>query len=314
MVNIGFVLPLFLAVFTYFAVYYAEYKYCGLTCRCSITDDTLLVTGTGNIFGVHCARRAIIQEGLTSIGNNAFAGCAEMESVEIPPTVTTIGDYAFMGCEGLKEIKIPPTVTHIGTQAFSGCTRLERITIPPSVRFLGPEAFLICTALQNVTFHKNSSLRFVGEQAFAGCTRLEAFEFPDTVTSIREKTFLGCHSLKNVTIPGSVRYIGEEAFSRCRSLEELTMPYSVRFVDKGALTNCPKLRTVRYCGMDPIDSGMMFVKKPLLYVSRCYPENKTFFLRNRIEARNLSALDYCTCDGMSQKDKEAFSDCLGCVN
>lgn len=315
MVNFGFVLPLLLAVAAYFGVYYAEYRYCGLTCRCKITNDTLVVTGTGNIFGVHCARHAIIEGGLTSIGDNAFAGCAEMESVVIPPSVTHIGDYAFMGCEGLRTITIPQTTTFIGAQAFAGCTRLENFTVPPSVKFIGAQAFLGCTGLQNVTFFKkgnNSSLRFIGDQAFAGCTKLQLIELPATITSIRERTFLGCHSLRNIKIPNTVKYIGEEAFSRCRSLEELTIPHSVRLVDEAALTNCPALRVVRYCGKYPIDTKMMFVKKPDLLVSQCYPDDAPFFLRNRIQARNLSASNHCPCDGMTPEDRQAFSQCLRC--
>ena len=42
-----------------------------------------------------------IQEGVTSIGKNAFYNCRGLTSVTIPNSVTSIGKNAFYNCRGL---------------------------------------------------------------------------------------------------------------------------------------------------------------------------------------------------------------------
>ena len=49
-------------------------------------------------------REAVIPEGVTSIGANAFHGCSSLETVTIPKTVTSIGDGAFEDCSSLTDV------------------------------------------------------------------------------------------------------------------------------------------------------------------------------------------------------------------
>ena len=55
-----------------------------------------------------------IGSGVTSIGNNAFAGCTSLTSIDIPANVTSIGNNAFAGCSSLKTVTMlgdnPPTL------------------------------------------------------------------------------------------------------------------------------------------------------------------------------------------------------------
>ena len=44
----------------------------------------------------------------------------------IPDGVTCIGDNAFWNCENLTNITIPDSVTSIGDNAFDGCINLEK--------------------------------------------------------------------------------------------------------------------------------------------------------------------------------------------
>lgn len=49
-------------------------------------------------------RSVSVREGITHIGNYAFAQCGKMTSVSLPGSLVSIGDYAFYGCNALKQI------------------------------------------------------------------------------------------------------------------------------------------------------------------------------------------------------------------
>ena len=70
-----------------------------------------------------------IPEGVTSIGENAFAGYDSLTSIIIPSSVTSIGTSAFCYCSNLKNITIPSSVTTIRVWSFLGCTNLTEVTI-----------------------------------------------------------------------------------------------------------------------------------------------------------------------------------------
>ena len=66
------------------------------------------------------------------IGRFAFQGAA-LESVALPEGVTSIGDYAFAHNDRLKEITLPQSLTSIGESVFFRCTALGKIAIPDGV-------------------------------------------------------------------------------------------------------------------------------------------------------------------------------------
>ena len=54
--------------------------------------------------------KAIVTDGVTSIGNYAFANCSGLTSVTIGNSVTSIGEDAFSYCRGLTSVTIPNSV------------------------------------------------------------------------------------------------------------------------------------------------------------------------------------------------------------
>ena len=90
---------------------------------------------------------------MTHIGDEAFAYCKGLQSIELPSSVTIIDNSTFFGCSGLQSVRILHGVIEIGEWAFLGCESLQSIEIPSSVTSIGDRAFLKCKNLSSLTLH-----------------------------------------------------------------------------------------------------------------------------------------------------------------
>lgn len=155
----------------------------------------------------------VIPNTVTSIGQQAFGTCYNLESVTLPNALVSIGKMAFQDCESLKSpIVIPNTVTSIGYYAFNGCRALESITIPSTLNLTSiPEAlFLGCSNLKSIVIP--TTVTNIGAMAFADCYCLTSIDIPDNVTTIGHSAFAHCYGLKTIHIPSNVTTIGKYVF------------------------------------------------------------------------------------------------------
>ena len=130
-----------------------------------------------------------------------FNSCSSIKSAIIESGVTSIGNYAFSGCSSLKSVTIPDSVTSIGTGVFGGCSSLTSVTIPNSVTSISENAFRYCDSLTSVTIpHGVTS---IGDYAFCDCTNLTSITIPESVTSIGYSAFSSCENLTDVYFGGS---------------------------------------------------------------------------------------------------------------
>jgi hypothetical protein len=72
--------------------------------------------------------RAVIEEGVASIGASAFYGFNKLASVEIPNTVTSIGMSSFYGT-ALTSVEIPAGMKSIEAGAFLYCSNLATVNV-----------------------------------------------------------------------------------------------------------------------------------------------------------------------------------------
>jgi hypothetical protein len=139
----------------------------------------------------------VVPGNVTSIATQAFQECPST-SVNIEDGVTTIGVEAFLFCGALATISIPSSVTSIGMSAFSGCTALDTAFLP--VSSIGSSAFQGCTALVTVSIPHNATS--IGFKAFQGCTKLANINIP-RVTSMDPTAFLDCKCSLGLYISGA---------------------------------------------------------------------------------------------------------------
>ena len=184
----------------------------------------------------------VIPDGVTSIGNNAFAGCRLLESIVISDRVTSIGDGAFYGCRSLASINIPDIVTSIGDFAFRYCISLASITIGGSVTSIGSYAFYNCSSLASIVIP--DGVTSIGYGAFSGCSSLTSISIPEGVTSIGDYAFRGCSLLTSISIPEGVTSIGDYAFSDCSLLTSISIPEGVTSIGYYAFYGCSSLSSI----------------------------------------------------------------------
>ena len=216
-------------------------------------DGTLNISGTGEMRGYNAysikspacdnsnIKNVVIEDGITSIGNNAFYGCS-LTNIRIPGSVTSIGKYALDDCMSLTSVTIPGSVSSIGEYAFSDCRNLTDATILDGVTSIENRAFWGCSSLTSVTIP--NSVTNIGESAFWHCSELTSVTIPDGVTSIEDYVFDGCYSLTSITIPNSVTSIGNYVFDGCSSLTSITIPDGVISIGNFAFSGCNELTSI----------------------------------------------------------------------
>ena len=157
---------------------------CGENITWALDDEGLLtISGSGNMAYWESTndvpwyeqktliKKAVIEDGATSIGEYAFSGCSSLTEIAIPDSVTRIGSGAFKGCTGLTGITIPDIVTYIGVGAFANCSRLKAFIIPDNVVCIDDNAFENCAALKEITVPERTVS--IGKSAFSGCAALK---------------------------------------------------------------------------------------------------------------------------------------------
>ena len=253
-----------------------------------IVDDVLIVSGEGVIPdhqyvsvpgpGVNSPwwalwgnsiTKIVVCEGITSIGEYAFAYLDQLTSVSIPASVMNIGYYAFANCTSLSEVvnacPIPqdgdiPTV--FSGAGIGGC----RLLVPAA----SVELYRSTTAWDNfliLGIYETESLTWLvhdGVLIIRGfgdmpeydvdhpAPWLEQMELITSidigygVTNISAYAFRNLYYAASVSISETVTSIGYGAFYNCISLASVTFPNSLTYIGYAAFRNCTGLTSVTF--------------------------------------------------------------------
>ena len=202
-------------------------------------------------------KEVVLNEGLETIGSNAFEGLSVLESITLPSTLTEIDIYAFKGCCSLKEVVFNEGLKKIARAAFIQCTALQSIALPSTLTEIARSTFYGCRKLEEVVL--NEGIKSIGIYAFRGCSSLRSITLPSTLIEIDQYAFCECTRLREVEFPEGIQKISEDAFNHCLALERLSFP-SVSL----------RLQAIIEAGHTGIRRKLSFVGTDDIFIPRSY--------------------------------------------
>lgn len=209
----------------------------------------------------------VIEDGITSVGENAFNRCSSLSRIDFPSSVENIGQYAFNECNSLTSVVLPEKLTYLD-YIFDSCPKLEQVTLNQNLAKISTYAFRYCPNLErielaegnehfciveNVLYNSDCttlvrcplnkkdginilpSTKVIGANAFESCKNFTSISLPESVEVLGHSAFIFCASLESINIPESIETIDVNAFYGCTSLKSLVLPSNVKKVEHQAL-------------------------------------------------------------------------------
>ena len=212
--------------------------------------------------------RIVIEESVTRLGNNAFAACGSVATIQLKRNLTgalALGSNALpsvgnvelevMGSDYMPDydfnqpwanvktrivkVTIDEGVKSIGAQAFSGCTKLASVVIPGSAAYIGNEAFANCVSLTDVKlyhdFASNAVYPFtiadtafpVGNTGFNMALEITgSTAIPDYANAEQQPWAFYRPYITALVIGGNVPRIGNNAFYDCKWLKSISLYFN----------------------------------------------------------------------------------------
>ena len=235
-----------------------------------VFGDGVTAIGDYVLYNANSLQIVTIPSSILSIGQSAFDGCSQLETVNLNSNaivskaytatnnfakifgsqvltynlgdaIMAIGDYAFYNCSIASLFNIPNSVTTIGNHSFAGCSDVISFIIPESVTSIGNNAFRECTGLETQTL---PNVTTIGNGAFADCGNLTSLQLGNNLTTIGDSTFSSCYNLQAIAFPSTMKTIGNYAFYQCNRFTAIDIPAGITFLGDGAFKGCTKLTTV----------------------------------------------------------------------
>lgn len=124
-----------------------------------------------------------------------------IQSIEIGEGITKIGNYAFANCQQLTQITIPQSIEKIGEKVFFGCDQLKQIQVHQENAYF--------SEVEGVLFNRDKTELIKYPSAKEG----DSYTIPKSVLTICTNAFAKCQTLTKLSIANTVTKIQNEAIS-----------------------------------------------------------------------------------------------------
>ena len=203
---------------------------------------------------------AVVEDGITGLGNWLFNNCANMRSVSLPGGISWIGNEVFGGCYALEEVLLPEGLTSIGSYVFYHCRSIRSLTIPSTVAEIGTGVFLDCPKLSaftvapgNAHYRAIDGVLFTADMdtllAFPIAKTNSSYSIPNGVSHIASYAFFD-NSLLMITFPDSCTKLDIWSIGDSDNLQTVSLPGGLAEIRKGAFLRCHNLKDVYFRGSE----------------------------------------------------------------
>ena len=169
-------------------------EYCFANCanlkeQAQLTEEYTATAATAGILS---------RTSITEVPAYCFYGCTNLHYVDLPSTVKSIGDHAFSGCTNMDSVNFAEgtTLESLGTGIFEGNTNLHKIEIPEGVTTITADTFAGCQNLNNVKLP--STVTTIEDNAFSNCNNIHELNIPASVTYIAPSAFSNVTNLDGI--------------------------------------------------------------------------------------------------------------------
>ena len=214
------------------------------------------------------------------IGEKAFVGCDQIESVQVRAYNVTIKTFAFESCSSLRRISFSGGV-NVESYAFSNCPKLfDFVAITTNVTtnklIIADDAFdsdskVIVTHLGILPYREEGypffdengedELHHTYDQGLdywyykkwegpSGYEGERVADFDNSVSKVRisnitdgigRKAFYGSDKLEELWLGRQNYFIETQAFAECTNLKKIIIPETTTVIEENAFKNCPLL-------------------------------------------------------------------------
>lgn len=162
--------------------------------------------------GVRAYDALVFPSTLKSVGESAFSSIRTLKEVRLNEGLETIGKEAFRNCGITSAITIPSTLQSLGVNAFNESNQVSAY-VSNSASFSVEDGMLLDAG----------KTRLYGYAAGSALTRIAT---PATLKSIDAYGFSSAKKLQALTLNDGLKTIGEYAFESCISIATLSLPES----------------------------------------------------------------------------------------
>ena len=161
------------------------------------------------------------------------------EDAEFTFRVMEIDANAFYGCTEVTSVDIPYSVLRIVNDAFKGCSGIQKFTVNENNQSYKD--------VDGILFSKDSRMLI----KYPAKKETAEYVISEDVSVICTEAFMDNEFLKKITVGNFVTAISDNSFKNCTSLEEVELGGNTRILGVDAFKNCPKLVLVNVHGMWP---------------------------------------------------------------